>query len=338
MQRKAIIHIGMHKTGTTTIQATLAANRQSLIENGVLYPSAGAISTGGHLNLVYETISSWNYKPSIGSWNELIAETREHDLPLVLLSAENFSGAQNTKKIIDAIKAYCADVDAEPVIVAYVRPQYSYINSLYAQNASTGYTNRLFADYVFENLKSDRLDYEKTFGPWFDSFSDVKIIPFEPDGRSPLVQQFFSHLGLSDVPVDDTKNTLLNARLGVRAVEFSRKATETLAEARLFTKAQRHAIANYISSECTTAFPKDASFSGLDADTALSIDRHFAASNIEFFETRLGKSKLFSKECSETKHKRNMLLLDQAGPRERDHFLRIFAAAIAAVVSGAPSK
>src|SRR5688500_5651714 len=37
--RDILIHCGVHKTGTSSIQRALAANRTKLLEAGVLYPS-----------------------------------------------------------------------------------------------------------------------------------------------------------------------------------------------------------------------------------------------------------------------------------------------------------
>lgn len=43
----AILHIGRHKTGTTSIQATLAAHRDLLGARGVLYPSSLPVNLSG---------------------------------------------------------------------------------------------------------------------------------------------------------------------------------------------------------------------------------------------------------------------------------------------------
>src|ERR1043165_5358722 len=40
MGTRAFLHIGVEKTGTTTIQAFMAKNRQALTKKGVLYPRA----------------------------------------------------------------------------------------------------------------------------------------------------------------------------------------------------------------------------------------------------------------------------------------------------------
>ena len=333
MRRLAIIHIGMHKTGTTTIQSRLSANRDSLLENGVLYPTSGAISTGGHLNLVYETIASWNFKPNLGSWKDVVDETNKHNPPVIILSAENFSGARKTKEIIESVKLYCKEVNADPVIVGYLRPQHSYVNSLYAQNAATGYTAKSFSDYLFENLSSDQLCFEHVFGPWLDSFSTHKILPYEREIDTPIVTQFLNQVGLEKIDLATSEEEKLNVRLGARAVECARKATQILENVKSLPKAKRHLVAKSVASKCTERFPDDLRFCGLDQNTALSIENFFSSSNKEFYTSRLGTEKLFATSVADTVYKKNMLSLDSASFWEMDRFLNIYSKAISQVIS-----
>ena len=56
---KALVHIGMGKTGTTAIQKTLAASRAHLARHGVLYPKAAApLSPSNHQILVWDVLAS----------------------------------------------------------------------------------------------------------------------------------------------------------------------------------------------------------------------------------------------------------------------------------------
>ncbi len=41
MAKQLIIHAGFPKTGTTSLQEALSANRQILLANGIYYPHAG---------------------------------------------------------------------------------------------------------------------------------------------------------------------------------------------------------------------------------------------------------------------------------------------------------
>jgi hypothetical protein len=44
MQKNLVIHIGLHKTGTTAVQKFLASQRELLLQHGVLYPTAGTFN------------------------------------------------------------------------------------------------------------------------------------------------------------------------------------------------------------------------------------------------------------------------------------------------------
>src|SRR4051794_26074710 len=91
-----LVHIGMHKTGTTAMQTLFAANRDRLRELGVLYPgqrpdhhlvarsfTQRAIGPGGA-----------DKPPSPRMWSELAAELRDERCRVVL-SSEFFSLARD---------------------------------------------------------------------------------------------------------------------------------------------------------------------------------------------------------------------------------------------------
>lgn len=58
MTKSIYIHIGPHKTGTTTLQFSLFLNKDKLKKNGILYPDSGIISAKlpGHHNLAWEIL------------------------------------------------------------------------------------------------------------------------------------------------------------------------------------------------------------------------------------------------------------------------------------------
>lgn len=63
------LHVGTHKTGTSTVQTALYANRLRLAEAGVLYPTEGVYCTpagwsgpppeGGHRYLAFSMMGTW---------------------------------------------------------------------------------------------------------------------------------------------------------------------------------------------------------------------------------------------------------------------------------------
>ncbi|MBN1638303.1 MAG: hypothetical protein JW866_05015, partial [Ignavibacteriales bacterium] len=70
------IHIGSHKTGTTTIQYALHLNSQKLLQSGYRLPMSGRpvrCSAAQH-NLCWEIRSDRRFDPQFGTWNDLINE------------------------------------------------------------------------------------------------------------------------------------------------------------------------------------------------------------------------------------------------------------------------
>ena len=67
MQRTLIVHIGTHKTGSTSIQRMLACLVGSLERLGIHVPAA-AREAGGHANLVaeYSHPARPYYNPDLG--------------------------------------------------------------------------------------------------------------------------------------------------------------------------------------------------------------------------------------------------------------------------------
>ena len=49
---ECILHIGLPKTGTTSLQAALSENRESLLRHGVVYPETGLNGNGKHKGLL----------------------------------------------------------------------------------------------------------------------------------------------------------------------------------------------------------------------------------------------------------------------------------------------
>lgn len=224
---KVVAHIGLHKTGTTSIQLSLAKNREKLLEKGVLYPRASAVEAGGHLNLVWEATESWKYVSDAGGCDDLVAEARSSKAEVVLISAESLSGYSKSPAPLGIVSKLKDELDADVEIVCTIRPQFVMLDSLYAQNATTGYTVKSFNDYVIEVMNRQLLDFEFLLGRWFDRFHDVRIVAVEPGSGITLEDRFLTALGLHEaVPLETA--TKVNLRPSARVVEYCRATTAIL--------------------------------------------------------------------------------------------------------------
>src|SRR4051795_817233 len=90
-----LVHIGMHKTGTTAMQTLLAQQRPSLLEQGVSYPGARVDHHHYARSLTQQAVGAGGAAkpPSPLLWSRLVAELATESRRTVL-SSEYFSVAR----------------------------------------------------------------------------------------------------------------------------------------------------------------------------------------------------------------------------------------------------
>jgi hypothetical protein len=88
--KRVVLHIGLHKTGTTYVQSVLRANRERLAASGVFYP--GGKAQPGHTFAVYDLFGR---RPRgtgddriAGQWDAMTRVVTDSDLPVAVLSEE----------------------------------------------------------------------------------------------------------------------------------------------------------------------------------------------------------------------------------------------------------
>jgi hypothetical protein len=96
-----LIHVGLHKTGTTSVQRGIFEAREELKDMGILYPSAGLVEAAHHLfpGCLIPNHQFLNHKSPgrslvLGDYvSAMLEETRACGPNLVVLSSEVFSEA-----------------------------------------------------------------------------------------------------------------------------------------------------------------------------------------------------------------------------------------------------
>jgi hypothetical protein len=185
-----IVHVGLHKTGTTTLQDFLAKNRGVLAENGVHYPADPHSEWSGSHRL-----ACWLSSPRaldgpndlftperevfsrrIGAHNSSAADFRGSlatDLPVTLLSSEIFETYNRAE--LTFLRSFVGPIDR---FVLYVRNGIGYIHSCWSAKVHWGYTGT-FAGFLRATL--DFAPATPVFGPLrftqllFDCFGHDKV-------------------------------------------------------------------------------------------------------------------------------------------------------------------
>ncbi len=125
------LHIGTHKTGTTTLQYFLSSNREALAQQGILYPKSGLIEaqvySGSH-KLGWCLLKKRG-ESELTPWHDLKEEIRTSRLQKVIISTESFSllspdSILKVKEFLGGHQVY---------IIIYFRNYKDYFRSRYAQ-------------------------------------------------------------------------------------------------------------------------------------------------------------------------------------------------------------
>lgn len=231
---KVILHIGWHKTGTSSLQTFLLNNKTVLLEHhGILFPDTGLISNAHHKlawSLQDPLISQWAKKvsfriPAEEIFTVLFTECRNKNAGTVLISSEEFS--QTEKYRIERLASVLKE--HQVTIVAYVRRQDKYLESLYNQLIKTSFMRYKldFSRFIGNKIKEGGLNYMDYFSQWSEAFPGAEFI-IRPYEREWLPQNDICHDFLACVIKSENNNFSFNPKeenesLGFRSVEFLKR-------------------------------------------------------------------------------------------------------------------
>ncbi|BCN92750.1 hypothetical protein THMIRHAM_05350 [Thiomicrorhabdus immobilis] len=222
MLNKIYLHIGMNKTGSTSIQNYLASNFEYLKNKGFLYPRTGRAK---HAHFGLSTALGFHNQKEQPDENQLQALKEKllsevHDFEgSLIFSSENFI----KNKTLNYVEQFFRDYDV--YIIIYLRRHDLWWESSYSQ-ALKMVNNPPWDEGIenYINFSKNRGigNYRSIVDRWAKVFGSEKIIvkPFEqsnfPNG---LVNDFVKSIGfVPDKTVSEP--VLLNSSLSYRALQF----------------------------------------------------------------------------------------------------------------------
>lgn len=221
-QPAVYFHIGTHKTGTSSIQTYLTRHSQYLADKW-------------QLQYIRQPFNSYKFsledEPDEAHIERLQdyyqAQITNHDLTYII-SAEDFSGSlergySNFHTMIISIKRMLPNVDLKFII--YIRPQYSFIESAYAQLVQIG-ARYSFSEYL-NKLPEGAFCWKQHLDTIASVFGRESIIVrvFDPetflDGN--LIKDFFSAIN-PNIPINELSKSLYkNVSMPNEALIFFQK-------------------------------------------------------------------------------------------------------------------
>tara|TARA_R110000772_G_scaffold28437_1_gene71628 strand:- start:462 stop:1508 length:1047 start_codon:yes stop_codon:yes gene_type:complete len=223
-KEQVIMHIGLHKTGTTSIQQFLAENRTQLGDlDYVCYTRDGFFREDGNSYFLLKQHNWYSNKRSCQFDMPLLMENiKNSNKSRVMISSEAFSwctGIENIKKLKDELLT----VTDEILILVYVRDPVSFAVSVYTEGLKYPNSLSVLTDYTYPCLSKNNLCSQLsiehyTFAnllPWKEVFLDnLKVRCLEDDKlfQNNLLADVLHVIGLNG-----------NDKLKVKALSYRRE-------------------------------------------------------------------------------------------------------------------
>ena len=204
---KCFIHVGRHKTGTTSIQSTLQSNYDELARRGVLYPRAGREAGQRHFHHPIVDALLADDGPAIARFRtELADEIAAVEPHTAILSSEALSresvGAHHLRRLKE-----CVPSD-EVVAIVTLRRQDEMLLSRYAERVKVGVIRWPYS--IFDLERDIVLDYDRITRELVEVFGRERVVVklFETVKRD-LVGDFLRECGVDPNGIalrDDRQN------------------------------------------------------------------------------------------------------------------------------------
>jgi hypothetical protein len=166
------VHIGTHKTGTTSVQSFLRLYTERLRECGICVPKSGTYPDAGHHNIAWEIRNDPRYEPSVGGVEALVNELSNSTVPQAVISSEDF---EYMSQYPTALKQFDECIESHGYntrYIVYFRDPHDYVRSLYCELRTSG----LPEGYEEFRASAQGLGFCVFNGDWFYDFRRERFL------------------------------------------------------------------------------------------------------------------------------------------------------------------
>jgi hypothetical protein len=173
-----VIHFGLRKAGSSSIQSFLKSNENYLRSLGYDYAPVGHSGGRSHLNITYEARRSEYFSPELGSLGDLKRYWRENKAKSLLISSEILEGTAQDG--INLINRKLSKSDDEFRLLMIVRDLVSLITSSYSQHSKVRGSDD-FDKFFRRFVKLSRADFFNTAARWAKTFGwdQLRVRPLD---------------------------------------------------------------------------------------------------------------------------------------------------------------
>jgi len=237
--KRLVLHIGMIKTGSTSIQYSMGESRSALLKQNIYYPTVrpfNHVATFPPL-FIDDPTKSFGFRRALLPSEDKDAKVRSYretwlrefescEQDNFIISAEDLGLPFFRKKAVALVKEFVEPYFEEVSVIVYVRHYDSFIASHVQEVVKNG-DRRDIREIVDRFMDCPpQLSYRRSIRKWIDVFGSENIIvkPFDSKVfyKGSLLADFFHALGL---PADDISipEVITNVSIGKNAVIFINK-------------------------------------------------------------------------------------------------------------------
>lgn len=277
------LHIGTHKTGSTTIQKFIMDSLGKLEDCGISVPSLGGAKIDQDHKLIALALQRL---PQHGGDDEVLRKLGvqlRHEKRDIIISAETLAEKIVKAEVFARVKDYFEEHGYRMHVIVYLRDQASYINSRYVQDVKRFIYGGSFKERVKDILSRSRssYDYWEYYQPMITA-PDIKFDPrsFSKATETGLLEDFFSIIPvLADASWVKSYNTFksLNPNAGAKSVFAARlifNSVESIDSKRLKDRLRSKFKQTYLNKKWF-----EEPFIGLDDKMASAITSRYAKGN-----------------------------------------------------------
>lgn len=260
---RLIVHAGLHKTGTSSLQRHFRRNQKAYIEQGLYYPRellrvldtpSSETSEGGHVHFtkILENPNSDFSKKFLG---KIVKKSRELSCHTVIISSETILAPR--MKIHESAARVLRSKFEQIEIVTYLRRQDKWADSFYREYITwpRQRETRCFETFCSEELLPTWLNYENRLAEFDRIFgtNSMKVMSYDDRKHKDLVEDFIEVFQLPNIKKLYELSTS-NISLPYAIVDFVRELN-----------AQN--LSNYAKSRATRRVYHELRYNGIDVTT-----------------------------------------------------------------------
>ncbi len=226
----AIIHIGPHKTGTSSIQWFLKENRAELLKYGYFVPESGAIHGAHHAigrKLCGQELPDHEQSAAANFARALERTPSE----AVIVSSEALEGLLRNRDYARAFFTRIRELNLEPKLVLFPRNQSQQINSLYSSVVKRFCRSEPFEAFVQEVTQRANARYSPLIELAATYDAELVARPFTGETIAHgVIPEFLRAIGLDPSRFPDT-NVRRNEDVGPFTVSVARRVSRSIGAA-----------------------------------------------------------------------------------------------------------